>query len=129
MTTTYDLATDVGKVRLLIPDSDLDSGVVVFQDEDIEAFLSIEGDDIRLATAQALDTIAASEALVQKVIKTMDVQTDGAKLAEALMKRAKALRDQAAGLVADDDDPFAVAEFADPVFGQREYLARHWADL
>ena len=129
MPATYDPTTDRGKVRLLIPDSDVTAGVVVFQDADIDAFLELEGDNVRRAAAQALDTIAASEALVQKVIKTMDVQTDGAKLAEALMKRAKALRDQAAGLDVDEDDQFAVAEFADPVFGQREFLTRHWADL
>ena len=122
MPTTYDPSTDVGKVRLLIPDTDVPDNAV-FEDADIEAFLDLEG-DIRLAAAQALDSIAVSEALVQKVLKTMDTQTDGAKLAEALMKRAASLRAQAAQVDEDDDDQFAVAEFADPVFGQREWLAR-----
>lgn len=121
MPATYDPSTDVGRVRLLAADVDMANPVL--QDEDIDAFLELEG-DVRLAAAQALDTIATSEALVQKVLKTMDVQTDGAKLAETLMKRAAALRAQAAGLDEDADDQFAVAEFADPVFGRRDWLAR-----
>lgn len=121
MPATYDPTTDVGRVRLLIADTD--EANAVLQDEDIDAFLDMEG-DVRLAAAQALDTIATSEALVQKVLKTMDVQTDGAKLAEALMKRAAALRTQAATVDEDADDQFAVAEFADPVFGRRDWLAR-----
>lgn len=115
----YDPTTPGGRVRLLINDvSDNDQ---VFSDVEIAAFLALEDGDVRYAAAQALDTIATNEALVSKVIKTMDLQTDGAKLAEALMRRAQALRDQA------DSDPaeaFGVVEFADPVFAERDARLR-----
>ena len=49
---------------------------------------------ILLAAALAVDTIASNEAYVQKVIETLGLKTDGAKLADALRAQAKALRNQ-----------------------------------
>lgn len=123
----YDPTTDAGRVRLLVADTD--NSNAVFADIEIDAFLEMEDGNVLLAAAQALDTIATNEALIQKVAKHADTTTDGAKLAEALMKRAKTLRDRAAEVDVDGDDDFAVAEFADPVFGQREFLERHWAEM
>lgn len=82
---------DRDRIRLLI--SDVDEDTAVFSDEEIDLFLSMEG-TVRLAAAQALDAIADNEALCSKVIRTQDLQTDGAKLADALRKRAQSLRDQ-----------------------------------
>lgn len=92
---TYDLTTDVGKVRLLIPDRLEDE--VIFQDAEIQAFIDLET-TVRTATALALETIASDQALVLKVIKILDLTTDGAKVSDALLKRAQVLRDT------DDDD-------------------------
>lgn len=89
---TYDPTTDAGKVRLLIMDVDVNNET--FSDAEIAAFLAMEGDDVRLAAAQALDTIAINEALVLKVIRNMNLSTDGAKLATTLMERAEKLRDR-----------------------------------
>jgi hypothetical protein len=94
VTATYNLATDVGVARLLCADTNLTEPLLT--DEDYAALLSLEGDDIKLAAAQALDSIATNEALVQKVIRILDLSTDGSKTAQALMARAKALREQVA---------------------------------
>jgi Arc/MetJ family transcription regulator len=90
---TYDLTTDVGRTRLLIPDRIPDEAI--FSDEELSTFLALEGGPKR-AAALALETIAADEALVQKVIRTLDISTDGSKTAAALMARAESLREQAA---------------------------------
>jgi hypothetical protein len=118
MTVAYpiNLSSDVGRVRLLIPDRSLD--LFVFQDEEIESFLEIEG-GVKLATALALETIASDIAMVDKVIRIMDLQTDGAKTSDALLARAKLLREQA-----EDADPtlYGVVEFDDlTIFNNTEY--------
>lgn len=126
MATTYstsNLGTSRNRVRLMIPDTDV-SGNHIFEDEEIDAFLAITGSDIRLATATALEAIATSEALKLKVLSVGDLETDGAKLSDALMARAKQLRaDAAAGNPADSTAlPFAIAEQAHGIFGLVEVL-------
>lgn len=93
-----DYTTDDGRVRLLI--NDTDETDEVFTEAEIAAFLALEGGNVKLAAAQALDTIADDEALTSKVIRTQDLATDGAKVADSLRKRAAALRQQAI----DDDE-------------------------
>jgi hypothetical protein len=61
---------------------------------------------VRRAAADALDTIATSEVLVSKVIRTQDLSTDGAKVADALRKQAQVLRQQADAADAAEDDGF-----------------------
>lgn len=119
----YDPNTDAGRVRLLVTDTSDDTSVQLFTDDEIATFLLLEGSSVFRAAALALETVAVNEALVLKVIRTLDVQTDGAKVADSLMKRAALLRARAADDIDDAADDFAVAEFADPVFGSRE---RFW---
>lgn len=93
---TYDPATDPGRVRLLL--NDIPTGappVAVFSDAEIQAFLDLEGGSVKRAAAQAIDTNATNEALASKVLRTQDVQTDGAKLAAAMREHADRLRAQA----------------------------------
>lgn len=124
MPATYELSTDVGRVRLLIPDTQVDDAV--FDDGEIETFLELEV-GVKRAAALALETIATNEALVLKVLKRLDVQTDGAKLLEALLKRAAVLRAQAdkADEDADDWDGFEVIEMVTNAFTARE---NRWND-
>jgi hypothetical protein len=82
---TYDVTTDAGKVRLLLNDV---ADPWVFNDAEIDAFLALEGDVVKLAAAQAIDVNATNEALASKVIRTQDLTTDGAKLADAMRKHA-----------------------------------------
>lgn len=95
---TYDPTTPQGKVRMLI--SDVDEANPVFSDGEIEAFLFMEVGNVRMAAAQALDTIASNEVMVSKVIRTLDLQTDGSKVSAELRARATTLREQA-----DNYDP------------------------
>lgn len=108
MTFTYDPSDDPGKVRLLL--NDVDSSTAVFSDEEIAAFLALEALSVKRAAAQAIDTNATNEALASKVLRTQDVQTDGAKLADAMRKHAQALRDQA-DLEVDGDGFFETVDF------------------
>lgn len=89
---SYDVTTPIGRVRLLINDTTSDP---VFEDTDVAAFLEMEDGHVKRAAAQALDTIADDEALTSKAIRTQDLATDGAKVADSLRKRAAALRAQA----------------------------------
>lgn len=95
MTITYDLSTSIGKVRLLCSDK---TGAC-FEDSEIQGFLTMEDNSVKRAAAQALDTIADSKVLTMKVYTSGDYSVDGAKMADALRKRANALRAQA-----DDSD-------------------------
>jgi hypothetical protein len=83
---------DRDKVRLLITDTNPEK--LIFTNVEIDQFLVMEDNDVKLAAATALDTIATNEALVLKVIDLLDLSTDGARLAETLMKRADKLREQ-----------------------------------
>lgn len=98
-----DPTTDVGMIRLL--STDVDTAAPIFTDGQIQAFLTLEG-SVRLAAAVALETIAASEALVSKKIRTADgLSTDGPAVAAELRARATALRAQATA--AGEGDSFA----------------------
>lgn len=76
------------------------AGDVVFQykhtllsDTAIQAYLDLN-DNVRLAAADALDAMATSQAIILKKIKTLDLQTDGPAVADALRAHAKQLRDR-----------------------------------
>lgn len=126
MAFTYDLTTDRGKVRLRCYDNDdVDVDRQIFTDAEIDAFLTMNGSIVKLASANALETMAASQIFRLKVMRNMDLTTDGAKVGEALRKLAKALRD-------DWDEHgdgtyegmFDWAEFADTRFAKRERIIR-----
>lgn len=115
VTWPIDLSSDVGKVRTLIPDKN--QTWFAFQDEEIEVFLDIEG-SVKSATALALETIASDIAMVDKVIQTLDLKTDGAKTAEALLARAKLLRESDE----TDEAGIGILEYGDlTVFNANEY--------
>lgn len=88
---TVDPSTDIGMVRILA--TDMDETSPLFTDAQIQAFLALEG-GVRRAAALALETIATSEALISKKIRTQDLSTDGPAVAAELRARAVALRAQ-----------------------------------
>jgi hypothetical protein len=86
--------TNVEKVRLLINDVGGESGSdYIFEDDDIQAFLDLNNENVRFAAAEALRTIANNEAQVSKVITYLELKTDGAKVAEAMLKAAEAMEE------------------------------------
>lgn len=94
MTAITNFSTDIAKVRLLI--SDIDDTDQIFNDEAVEAFISMALDNnIKRAAAQALLSIAVNEVLVQKRITLLDLQTDGPAEAIQLRLAAKELMKQA----------------------------------
>lgn len=102
---TVDPTTDIGMVRLLC--TDLDEVSPLLTDAQITGLLTLESGNVRLAAAQALDTIASSEALVSKKIRTQDLQTDGPAVAKELRERAAGLRKQADSIDPATGEPFA----------------------
>ena len=92
-----DYSTAVGQVRLLIPDTEQlgDTPAYIFSDPQITAFLAMYSNSIKRAAAQAKLVLATSEALINKVISTYDLKTDGAKLGAELRAQAEALRQEA----------------------------------
>ena len=112
---TIDYSTNRGKVRLIITDTDVTS--LIFTDAEIDAFLGMHDDVVFLAAAQALDTIASNEALVSKVIKLLDLSTNGAAVAGALRTHANSLREQV-----NNEASFDYAEMAVDAFSARELI-------
>ena len=111
MAFTYDLATNTGKVRVLIPDRVATQ--YFFEDEELAVLFAMQSgssDTVKIlkTTAVALETMASDEAYVQKAIKLLDLTTNGPATAEALLKRARLLREQAA---VEEADATTVAEF------------------
>jgi hypothetical protein len=93
--------TDVGKVRALLGDTD-PTGVAAgegtymyFSDDEIGAFLTMYGDNVKLAAARCLETISSSQALLLKSWSSDDLTVNGDKVAESLRKLAAQLREEA----------------------------------
>lgn len=103
-----DPASLVSQTRLLI--NDVSETNPVFNDTEILAFLALNADAVRLAAAQALDTIAGNEVLCSKVIKDHDVTVDGAKVAAELRAQAANLRAQHAETL-EADGYFEIVDF------------------
>ena len=121
MTFTYDPTTSSGLVRLLAIDTSEDT--YVFSDAEIEAFLAMEGGNVKRAAAQALDTIASNDAYTVKKVSLLDVSADGVSVAGVLHQRASMLRKQAD--TEDEQDvggAFDVAEWITNDFALREFI-------
>lgn len=121
MTFTYDPTNSIGQVRLLIPDR-VTPGQL-FEDADITAFLAMELNVVKRAAALALETAASDNAMVLKVIKLLDLTTDGAKVSDALLKRAAVLREQSGY---EEDTGFDIAEQVVDNFSERERIMKQW---
>lgn len=122
MTVTYIAgASSRDNVRLLIGDTDVDNAV--FENEELDALLALEAQNVLRAAAMALDTIASSQVQVLKVIRLMDLSTDGAAVSRELRARAKDLRTRADDLeAAEDDGAFDVAEMTLNHFSWRDQV-------
>ena len=126
---TTDLSTTIGKIRLMIPDRGTTSSAggdlwFAFSDGEISAFYELEGNSLKRATALALETLASNDALVKGVTETLDLKVDGAKAAEAMLKRAKLLREQADETEAAN--AFSIVEYGDlTTFNAIEYVIKN----
>lgn len=89
----FDPSTPLGQVRLLAADFDIPANPV-FQDETYAALLNLNNQSIRYAAAQAIDVMALNEVIVLKVIKMLDLNTDGSKVQAAMKVMSDELRRQ-----------------------------------
>jgi len=57
-TYTYDITGNIGKMRLIIGDTDI--AAAQFTDEELQVFLTMQSNSVKLAAADALDSWAAA---------------------------------------------------------------------
>ena len=137
MSWTYDFTNSpvVANVRLLVADTD--QTTPIFQDEEINAALSIESSQsiivgltgyspsvpvaqvysYRRAAALLLNSLAANKSRLGGALKVLDIDMDLSKAAAALRDTAKQYIDQEA-----DAGYFAVSEMVQDSFSMRERL-------
>jgi len=108
-------------VRLLCVD--FDQTQVTFQDTDIDAFLTLNASNVRLAAAQALDVQASVAAIVQGRTRFAGIQLDGQVVADALTAQAAELRREVyAGEDGTELSPFSIVEWVVDPFSYRDKL-------
>jgi hypothetical protein len=96
-----DYNTDIGKVRALLGDTvaeNVANGVgeyMYFGDDEIAAFLTMYGENPKLAAARCLETVSMSQALLLKSWSSDDLAVNGDRIAESLRKLAAQLREEA----------------------------------
>lgn len=120
MAFTFDPTTDRGRVRLLIGDTV--SANEIFDDASIDAFLDLGASEVLLGAALAAEGIASSELYIQKVIRIMDLQTNGAATAAEWRLKAKQWRALYDSGLGDPGDAFDFAELVYDQFSRRERI-------
>lgn len=116
MSFTLDYNTDIGKVRVLVGDTD--STNPWLQDEDYQVYLTLRDNDVRLAAADALDAIATKFTAVGK-FQVMDLHVDMTALSNAMYKRAFQLRTEI-----EEEHEFDIAELIDTPAALREKILK-----
>ena len=97
MAFTYDLSTNRGKVRLLIPDTN--SEAYELEDAEVDYFLTVRGNNVKAAAVDACRWLSRKYA--QQANWTADgVQFSGATRAEQYARRAAELAAEMAGGIA-----------------------------
>jgi hypothetical protein len=117
---TLDPTTDIGIIRVIIQDKDIEQAL--FSDAEISALLALNSNDVRLAAAAALDVMASNQAMILKVVRTLDLSTDGAAVARALREHADQLRTDVAETDSVEGGLFDYAEMVTNAFTARERL-------
>jgi hypothetical protein len=120
MSFTYVQGTDIGKVRLLVPDREL--AYMVFTDEELQEFIDLYPANLWYAAAEAVDTIAASQTMILKVVSRLDVSTDGAAVGRELRQRANRLRETGDDMAGADVSDVSTIEMLLGDFSIREQI-------
>lgn len=102
--------SDIDLVRSLYGDIEPDTdGNYLFDDFSIEGFLKLADNNPYRAAASACRALAVSEAYLLKVVRTDDMQVNGAVVAAELRLLAESLEEQADQF---DDGQFEVVDFS-----------------
>lgn len=111
-------------VRLLIPDTEAIYGAAedeyIFPDEDIEIYLDQGFGNAKWAAGLASLAIGGSEALILKVVRNYETQTNGAQLQDSWTKRGQVLLKEGRQEV-EEETNVGIFEVAFPQWGP----ARH----
>ena len=119
-----DYEEPIKQVRVLIADM---ATPPILDDQTLQTYLEMQGWEpgarwtVYRAAADALDALATGEVMLAKVIRTQDLTTDGAKVADALRKQAAGLRARA-----DDEDPDLGGVFEVIDAGHSHHEAEEW---
>lgn len=116
-----DFTSEVGQLRVLVSDTEQypeyavadGTSAYMFSDEQLGVYLSLFP-NIFFAAAACIDALASNEALVSKKIRTEDLATDGAAVANSMRAHAVALRAQGQHEL-DKDGAVEIIEFQEPV--------------
>lgn len=114
---SYDPTTDAGKVRRQIADTDS----AIFTDAEIQGFLDGENGSWLLASADALDSLAALYARKSQKLGVLDITIDTTNIAKDLRAQAKQLRENEA-----QSSAFEIAEMVEPGFARTERREKEW---
>lgn len=99
---TYDLSTPVGRVRFHIADNKTDAfgvyapAAAIFTDAELLYALFLGNNNVLLAGAYALESLAANRARTASLVRTGNTTRDMNGVANSLAARARELRDLAA---------------------------------
>lgn len=107
---TYDVSTNVGKVRALIGDTS--STAPLLTDTEITALLSLRGNDVFLAASICLHRIAANKALLARRIVAGNYSEDATAMAKELREQAKAYDEIAKSVPAEAQSEQFFTDFA-----------------
>lgn len=103
--------TDLEIVRLNITDTGAEQ---LFTDDQLNAWLDQYSGSINRATYRALITMATSEVLISKKIRTQDLSTDGPAVSAELRHLAETYKADAEAAEAVTGSFFEVIPFCDP---------------
>jgi hypothetical protein len=92
MACTYDLSTNVGKIRLLISDIDVPDGCA-FTDEELSTFFEMGQSSIALASSLAFMAMAGDASKIAIKMKNDVTETDTTKTADSLRAQARDFRE------------------------------------
>ena len=112
-----DLGSNIGRVRVLLGDTDPTSVVgtigeyLYFSDAEVESLLGMYDDNPKLTAARALETIAGSQALLLKSWSSDDLSVRGDQIAKELRDIANQLRSEA--LASDSSALFDIVAFGE----------------
>lgn len=119
---------DISQLRTMIPDAEPIFGDAedeyLFTDDELNNFLAIGRGSVLRAAGYAKIAIGDSEALISKVIRTQDLQTNGAAVADAFRKSGQLLLERG-----DKEEEDAGGFYIDIVDFQSSFYGRGIPEL
>jgi hypothetical protein len=109
MSFTFSTSNNIGKVRAIIGDTVEADGLL--SDEEINVFLSLTSNDLLSAAAMALRRMAASKALLAKIVSAGNYSENTTDIGKQLLAVAKDLDEAARMIPADAQAEIVLTDF------------------